>query len=375
MSLLEKTLNEANIQAAIKAVMDNKGARSGRDENRTAPGTFRDAWKGHQGGNPEPMSLGSESGSASHFRFLRNPLGDVEGLVDQYGETVAEYGYDAWGLPLGTVPSAPYPAAGHARRLNPFRYRGYFYDEDLGLYLLGGRLYDPRFRQFTSLDSPDCLDILAPGGVNPYVYCFNDPVNYSDGSGHFPILLGMILIGAAVGALSYTASEVVSYGLTGEWSWSWGQFAGAVIGGAVGGALMASGAGAFAVGFGSGFVSTAVGMSLQNAFEGTNYSADRILALSLINGFISGGIAMLPSIGVPRITTGRNSFAAISASITKKYVNGTIRNMALKTMGKMFTYNLVTSAFDVAWSGFTDATGFDDSAYDYFQLIYGWLRI
>ena len=138
---------------------------------------------------------------------------------------------------------------------------------------------------------------------------------------------------------------------------------------------MATGAGAFVVGFGSGFVSTVTGMSLQNAFEGTNYSADRILGLSLINGFISGGIAMLPSIGIPRITTGRNSFAAISASITKKYVNGTIRNMALKTMGKMFTYNLVASAIDVAWDGFTDATGFDDSVYDLWRSAYGWLHI
>ena len=151
------------------------------------------------------------------------------------------------------------------------------------------------------------------------------PVNYSDRSGHFPILLGMILIGAAVGALSYTASEVVSYCLTGEWSWSWGQFAGSLIGGAVGGALMASGAGAFVVGFGSGFVSTAAGMSLQNVFEGTNYSADRILGISLTSGFVSGAIAMLPSIGISGITAGRNSFGAISASITTKYVNATIR--------------------------------------------------
>ena len=165
------------------------------------------------------------------------------------------------------------------------------------------------------------------------------PVNYSDGSGHFPILLGMILIGAAVGA------------------------------------FMASGARAFAVGFGSGFVSTATRMSLQNAFEGTNYSADRILGLSLINGFASGAIAMLPSIGISGITTGRNSFGAISASITKKYVNATIRNMALKTMGKKLTYNLVTSAFDIAWGGFTDATGFDDSVYDFWRSAYEGLHI
>lgn len=50
------------------------------------------------------------------------------------------------------------------------------------------------------------------------------PVNCSDRSGHSPILLGMILIGAAVGVLSYTASEVASYGLAGEWSWSWGGY-------------------------------------------------------------------------------------------------------------------------------------------------------
>ena len=101
----------------------------------------------------------------------------------------------------------------------------------------------------------------------------------------------------------------------------------------------------------------------------------RILGLSLISGFASGAIAMLPSISISGITTGRNSFGAISASITKRYVNATIRNMALKTMGKMFTYNLVTSAFDVAWGGFTDATGFDDSVYDFWQSAYGWLHI
>lgn len=94
-----------------------------------------------------------------------------------------------------------------------------------------------------------------------------------------------------------------------------------------------------------------------------------------ISGFASGAIAMLPSIGISGITAGRNSFGAISASITTKYVNATIRNMALKTMGKMFAYNLVASAFDVAWGGFTDATGFDDSVYDFWRLVYGWLHI
>ena len=261
--------------------------------------------------------------------------------------------------------------------VNPIRYRGYYFDVETGFYYLNSRYYNPQTARFLTPDSLSILDETKSqiNGLNLYSYCRNDPVNYYGPSGYFPILLGMILIGAAVGALSYTASEVVSYGLTGEWSWSWGQFAGSLIGGAVGGALMASGAGAFVVGFGSGFVSTATGMSLQNAFEGTNYSADKILGLSLISGFASGAIAMLPSIGISGITTGRNSFGAISASITKRYVNATIRNMALKIMGKMFAYNLVTSAFDVAWGRFTDATGFDDSVYDFWQSAYGWLHI
>ena len=66
---------------------------------------------------------------------------------------------------------------------------------------------------------------------------------YSDPSGNFAItsfLIGMgiaALIGTGVGAVSYTASEVISYGLTGEWSWSWGAFAGSTIGGGITGAL------------------------------------------------------------------------------------------------------------------------------------------
>ena len=83
----------------------------------------------------------------------------------------------------------------------------------------------------------------------------------------------------------------------------------------------------------------------------------------------------LLSISLSGITTGRNSFGAMSASIIKRYVNGTIHNIPLKTVGKMFTYNLVTSAFDVACSGFTDATGIDDSAYDFWQWAYGLLHI
>ncbi len=47
----------------------------------------------------------------------------------------------------------------------------------------------------------------------------------------------MILIGAAVGAISYTISEAISYSLINKWSWPWEQFAGSIVGGAVGGVI------------------------------------------------------------------------------------------------------------------------------------------
>ncbi|ATP45209.1 hypothetical protein CR511_14585 [Pseudomonas putida] len=54
-----------------------------------------------------------------------------------------------------------------------------------GFYLLGNgyRSYGPLLMRFCS---PDNLSPFGGGGINAYSYCFNDPVNYSDSSGHMP---------------------------------------------------------------------------------------------------------------------------------------------------------------------------------------------
>lgn len=36
---------------------------------------------------------------------------------------------------------------------NPFRYRGYYYDEESGLYYLNSRYYDPQTGRFINADS------------------------------------------------------------------------------------------------------------------------------------------------------------------------------------------------------------------------------
>ncbi|MCL2632830.1 MAG: RHS repeat-associated core domain-containing protein, partial [Coriobacteriia bacterium] len=66
--------------------------------------------------------------------------------------------------------------------LNPFRYRGYYYDSETGLYYLNARYYDPEVGRFISADS-----LMSTGqgvlGNNMFAYCGNNTVMHTDSSG------------------------------------------------------------------------------------------------------------------------------------------------------------------------------------------------
>lgn len=51
---------------------------------------------------------------------------NVVALIDKKGEQVVEYNYDAWGNQLEKTGNM----AETLGRINPFRYRGYVYDEE-----------------------------------------------------------------------------------------------------------------------------------------------------------------------------------------------------------------------------------------------------
>ena len=72
-------------------------------------------------------------------------------------------------------------------KLNPFRYRGYFYDDETKLYYVGSRYYDPQIRRWICADS-----YVSTGqgtlGLNTYVYCYNNPVVLIDMDGHRPVI-------------------------------------------------------------------------------------------------------------------------------------------------------------------------------------------
>ena len=116
------------------------------------------------------------------YYYLRNAQNDIVKLIDKTGATVVLYTYDSWGKLLSTSGSL----ASTLGKNNPFRYRGYVYDEETGFYYLQSRYYNPEVGRFISSDV-----LLSTGqgvlGHNAYAYCLNNPVNMSDGCGTAPL--------------------------------------------------------------------------------------------------------------------------------------------------------------------------------------------
>lgn len=110
----------------------------------------------------------------STYYYLTNYRGDILALTDANGIIVAEYSYDAWGNIKGQN--------GAMATINPYRYAGYRYDENIKLYYLMARYYNSETGAFLSLD-PRRGDIKNPLSLNGYSYGNNNPVMNVDPDG------------------------------------------------------------------------------------------------------------------------------------------------------------------------------------------------
>ena len=128
------------------------------------------------------------------YSYVHNLQGDIVGIVDSAGSLVVEYKYDAWGKPtLVRTLTTAYEALAE---LNPFRYRGYVYDEDTGLYYLRSRYYNSGAVRFLNADE----NLGKYGGLfshNTYAYGANTPVCTIDSDG-----MAFMFLTAAIGAVA-----------------------------------------------------------------------------------------------------------------------------------------------------------------------------
>ena len=129
------------------------------------------------------------------FIYERNIFGDISRIFNSKGELVGEYLYDAYGNVTITKDIKDIAS------INPFRYRGYYYDKETKLYYCNARYYDPNICRWISMDSIKYLDSNNINGLNLYAYCNDDPINNVDPSGCFLSALFVgIIIGAIIGA-------------------------------------------------------------------------------------------------------------------------------------------------------------------------------
>ena len=60
------------------------------------------------------------------YAYVKSLQGDIVAILDESGNTVVSYGYDAWGSPLWCTGEL----AETLGKVQPFRYRGYVFDEE-----------------------------------------------------------------------------------------------------------------------------------------------------------------------------------------------------------------------------------------------------
>ena len=95
-------------------------------------------------------------------------------------------------------------------QINPLRYRGYYYDQETGLYYLQTRYYDPKVRRFLNADDASVLtkDPEQLTEKNLYAYCDDNPVMYRDDAGMFAFSVGLGVLGMVTNvATCYIASK------------------------------------------------------------------------------------------------------------------------------------------------------------------------
>ena len=126
------------------------------------------------------------SGAVGNFYTILNAQGDVVGFRNYTGAVIARFNYDSWGKLLSVTDAngSTLPSSSFAYQM-AFRYRGYYYDSETGLYYLQSRYYDPDTGRFINADSDQFIGKTETiNTYNAFVYCDNDSINESDPTGY-----------------------------------------------------------------------------------------------------------------------------------------------------------------------------------------------
>lgn len=209
------------------------------------------------------VTIEQNVGGAAETKYVHTDnLGSMHTITDYKGDMIERFSFDPFGAPRDLNTLAPLNdwSAGTSRG-----YTGHEMDASTGLINMNARLYDPVLGRFISADTV----IPDPGNMqsfNRYTYVKNNPLMYTDPTGHFDA--GGLIFGLAVGVMT------------------------AGLGMAIGAAIAGLSSTAFAAGVAAGLYSGAAmaGMAIAGAWtglimSGLNIGAAGIAAISAVVTF------------------------------------------------------------------------------------------
>lgn len=141
--------------------------------------------------------LAKKDNSGNRFYYQNDHLGSSSLLTNSSGNVAEQTKYDPWGEVLS------------GGTMSKFQYTGQEMDSETGLNYYNFRYYSSDLRRFTRPD-----DIIQnpynPQDLNRYSYVRNNPIKYTDPSGHNPVLLLMAASGALNASFDYAELMVAN---------------------------------------------------------------------------------------------------------------------------------------------------------------------